>query len=79
MRCKKSVLRYVIEEFGNDIHIQKETDDTFRAIVTTATEGLVYWALQYLQDVEILMPKDVRDQIIHAVENNPYGAAGRMD
>lgn len=74
LRCKKNVLRYVIEEFGNDADLKPEEDGSFTASVLTATEGLVYWALQYLQDVEVIAPKDVRDKIIEAIANNPYGA-----
>ncbi len=72
LRCRKNVLRYVIEEFGSDISIKENPDGSFDAVVRTATEGLVYWALQYLQDVEVLSPKDVRDKIIEALKNNPY-------
>ncbi len=73
LRCRKNVLRYVIEEFGNDITIKKNEDGSFDASVLTATEGLVYWALQYLQDVEVLSPPAVRQQVIDAIKKNPYG------
>ena len=46
---------------------------SFDASVLTATEGLVYWALQYLQDVEVLSPEDVREKVISAIRENPYG------
>ena len=72
LRCKKSVLRYVIEEFGNDITIKENKDGTFDAVVRTATEGLIYWALQYLQEIEVISPKDVREKIVEAIKNNPY-------
>ena len=73
LRCKKNVLRYVIEEFGSDTVIKENKDGSFDASVYTATEGLIYWALQYLQDVEVIGPTDVREKIIEAVKNNPYG------
>ncbi|MBO4818948.1 MAG: WYL domain-containing transcriptional regulator [Firmicutes bacterium] len=73
LRCKKRVLRYVIEQFGSDISIKENPDGTFDASVLTATEGLVYWALQYLQDVEVISPKDVREKVISAIKENPYG------
>ena len=74
LRCQKSVLRYVIEEFGSDIMITKNPDGSFDASVLTATEGLIYWALQYLQEVEVVSPADVREKIIQAIKENPYGA-----
>jgi predicted DNA-binding transcriptional regulator YafY len=73
LRCSKKVLRYVIEQFGSDISIRENQDGSFDASVLTATEGLVYWALQYLQDVEVLSPPEVREEIIKAIKDNPYG------
>ena len=73
LRCKKRVLRYVIEQFGSDISVKENPDGSFDASVLTATEGLVYWALQYLQDVEVLSPPNVRQKIISAIKENPYG------
>ena len=74
MKCSKRVLRYVIEQFGSETVIKKNPDGSFNAIMRTATEGLVYWALQYLQDVEVLSPEDIREKIIEAIKANPYGA-----
>jgi len=74
LKCDKKALRYVIEEFGSDIIIQKDKDgDGFTASFTTATEGLIYWALQYLQEVEIIAPKEARERVIEAVKSNKYG------
>ncbi len=72
LRCQKNVLRYVIEEFGSDTIISKNEDGSFDASVYTATEGLIYWALQYLQDVEVLSPPSVREKVIEAIKSNPY-------
>ncbi len=73
LHCKKRVLRYVIEQFGSDISIKEKPDGSFEASVLTATEGLIYWALQYLQDLEVLSPPDVREKVISAIRENPYG------
>ena len=74
LRCDKGALRYVIEEFGKDVMIVPAEDGTFTATFSTATEGLIYWALQYLQQVEVLSPADVRERVIAAIKNNKYGA-----
>ena len=47
-------------------------DGTYSATVFTATEGLIYWALQYLQHVEVVSPEDVREKITEAVKHNAY-------
>ena len=72
LRFQKPALRYVIEEFGSDITITPNRDGSYSASVLTATEGLVYWALQYLQHVEVVSPADVRERITEAVKNNSY-------
>jgi len=72
LRFQKPALRYVIEEFGTDTAIKSNDDGTYSATVFTATEGLIYWALQYLQHVEIVSPEDVREKIAEAVKHNAY-------
>lgn len=72
LKCDKLVLRYVIEEFGKDVVITKNSDGSFNASFLTATEGLVYWALQYLQHVEVISPKEVRERVIESINSNKY-------
>jgi len=73
LHCDKNVLRYVLEEFGNDILITKNEDGTFNANFTAAvSDGLVYWALQYMQGVEVLQPADLRQKVMQAIQNNKY-------
>ena len=73
LRCKKNALRYVIERFGSDVSIEPHADDDgFDASFRAAPEGLKYWALQYLQSVEVLQPESVREEVRRAVEESPY-------
>lgn len=73
IKFTKKVLRYVIEEFGKDTLITDNGDGTFTADVLTAAEGLVYWALQYMQDAEIVSPAPLRRKIKEAIRANRYG------
>ncbi len=72
LRFSKPALRYVIEEFGNDITITPCGEGNYTASVWTATEGLVYWALQYMQHVEVVAPQDLRDKIKGIIKDNSY-------
>ena len=72
LHCKKSILRYVIEEFGNDINITKLEDGTFYADFLTSEEGLAIWALKYLRDAEVIEPASVREKVIAALSDNMY-------
>jgi len=74
LKCDKIALRYVIEKFGSDVTIIKDREgDGFEAVFSASPQGIVYWALQYLQYVEVISPKDLRDKVIEAVKSNKYG------
>lgn len=74
LHCDKSALRYVIERFGKDASITKNPDGSFEAMFRAAPNGLVYWALQYLDSVEVVTPKSVRNQVIKYIKSNKYNA-----
>jgi len=75
LKCDKMALRYVIEKFGSDITIieNKNGDGGFEAVFSAAPEGIAYWALQYLQHVEVISPKSLRERVINAIASNKYG------
>ncbi len=74
LRCKKKVLRYVLEKFGTDIVIIPDPEDpyTFETSFKAPAEGMVYWALQYLPEVEVLAPESLRERIKQAIKANSY-------
>ncbi len=72
LRCDRSVLRYVIERFGTGVTIIPRGERSFEAVFKAAPQGMVYWALQYLQHVEVLSPAGVRDAVIRAIRENKY-------
>lgn len=73
LHCDKTALRYVIEKFGKDIVIQKNKDESFEAMFKAAPKGVVYWALQYLDSVEVVSPKEIRDEVKKIIKENKYG------
>ncbi|MDO5331775.1 MAG: WYL domain-containing protein [Bacillota bacterium] len=72
LHCDKTALRYVIEKFGKDIIIQKNADGSFDAMFKAAPKGVVYWALQYLDSVEVVSPKEIRDEVKKIIKDNKY-------
>lgn len=44
--------------------------DYFYVRVNSTTQGIIYFALQYLNFCEILEPKEVRDEIMSMLEIN---------
>lgn len=72
MRCDKGILGYVIDEFGLDINIRDESEKYFIADFRAPSNGIEYWALQFLPYVEVLEPKALRENIIKSIKANLY-------
>ena len=50
-----------------------EADDgRIRVTVKTSLKGMKYWALQYLESVEVVGPADLREEVITMLKNNYY-------
>lgn len=64
-------LRYCIEKFGKDITIQPK-GDKYSIIFTAAPEGMLYWALQYIQHIEVTAPAKLRESIVKAIKESNY-------
>lgn len=57
LKCHNKILGDVIDKFGLDVRIIQKPDDTFNARFTANIGGVKYWALQYLQYCEVLLPQ----------------------
>ena len=68
IRCDYSILDDVIDKFGKDITIIEHDKDHFDAYVKSTKQGMVFIALQYINYMEVLEPKDVRDDIKQALK-----------
>lgn len=75
--CKNHVLDDIIDKFGSDIHVRKADEEHLRVTVSASTEGMKYWALQYLSCVEVMEPERLRAEIIENLKSNPY-LSGRL-
>lgn len=72
-RCKNQMLDYLIDEFGQSVRIQKNSDgETFNATVTGSFDGLKIWAIHYLDCAEVLEPQDLRKEVIKIIKDNMY-------
>ena len=73
LRCEKVALRYCLERFGLDIIIIPENNgESFIASFSAPPQGVLYWALQQMQHVEVLEPVALREQIKDIVKNSAY-------
>ena len=72
MHCSKYVIDDVIDKFGASVSLTNKDDETFVARVKVSPKGMKYWAMQYMQYVEVIQPQWLRDEIVEIVKNNRY-------
>ena len=62
------VIDQIIDWFGKDIRIDERQDGRFLVRIKASVNAMEYWAMQYLNAVEILLPKDLRERIKNNVQ-----------
>ncbi len=58
-----SVIDYIFDTFGNDISIFELENGKLEVTVKASLMAMEYWALQYLNCVEIKSPESLREKI----------------
>ena len=56
-----------VDWFGKDVCFSKQ-DDAIISSIRVNEEALIYWALQYGEHVEILLPEETRHKIKERIE-----------
>jgi len=69
IKCDMAILDDVIDIFGKNIRIEKKGEDSFIAYVKSSKQGMVYLALQYINYMEVLEPKEIRESVKEALKN----------
>ena len=64
----KAIIDQVVDWFGYDIRITPQ-DDTYKVTLKVSLQAMEYWAMQYLNAVEILSPPSLRTKIAQNVQN----------
>ncbi|NBK97899.1 MAG: WYL domain-containing protein [Erysipelotrichia bacterium] len=64
--CHKRMLDDLIDQFGHDIMINPDVHDNnyFFASLNSSKQGIIYFAIQYLNFCEVIEPLDIRKQIV---------------
>lgn len=62
----------VIDKFGTNITINENDDGRLKVTVKASLKGIQYWALQYLEFVEVVKPEGLRCEIINSLKSNGY-------
>ena len=71
MLVDKKIINDVIDKFGSDVQIS-EDEDRLRVTINASVKGMRYWALQFLESVEIVEPISLRNEILELLKNNRY-------
>ena len=58
----------VIDWFGKSVELSPADDGRLKAEVTASPSAMVYWAMQYLNFVEVLSPAHLREKIAENIE-----------
>lgn len=72
MLIEPKVLNDVIDRFGTNLALSETEDGRIKVRIKVTTMGMKYWALQYLTSVEVVEPKELRDEIVEALNSNQY-------
>lgn len=70
--CDISILDHLIDRFGTDIHLRTIRENKLEVQFLAPPYGVKFWALQFLPYVEISSPSWLRQEIIDAIQANPY-------
>ena len=65
-------LNDVIDKFGTNITIGENDDGRLKITVKASLMGMKYWALQYLEYVEVINPLTLRDSVLRLIQYNMY-------
>ena len=57
------VIDQIIDWFGKDITIEKREDGRFLVSLRASINAMEYWAMQYMNAVEVLLPTELRERI----------------
>ena len=65
-------LNDVIDQFGTNITISENNDGRLKISLKASLLGIKYWALQFLDHVEIIAPLELREDIKNSLSQNAY-------
>ena len=63
LECRDDMMKYIIDEFGEEVETRKVTEDTFRAKVIVADSPTFYgWIFSFEGKIRIVEPEEIRDK-----------------
>lgn len=66
--AENGIIDQIIEWFGKDVRILKKDDDHVEVSLTASLQAMEYWALQFIEHVEVTAPEELRERIRNTLE-----------
>ena len=66
--AENGIIDQIIEWFGKDVRILKKDDDHVEVSLTASLQAMEYWALQFIEHVEVTAPENLRERIRNTLE-----------
>ena len=73
LRCDNAIIGGFIDRFGTEPHITRYDENRFDAEFHAVPQGVLYWTMQYLDQIEIIAPESLRQTAIKMLKSNRYG------
>ena len=63
LECRDDMMKYIIDQFGDDVETWKVSEDTFRAKVSVADSPTFYgWVFPFEGKIQIAEPEEIREK-----------------
>lgn len=62
--CENKSIDHLLDVFGNELFIIPYDDNHYKIVVNVPKQGAKYLAYKYLDEIEIIEPKELRDEFI---------------
>ena len=67
--ASSGIVDHIIDWFGSGVKFEKAEDGKIKVTVTASPNAMEYWAMQYLNYVEIIAPTKLREKIKNNINN----------
>lgn len=68
LRCPNFMMDDLCDWFGTDFAVSKADEGHFIATVNASEQAMLYWALQYNVNAEVLSPASLREKVLSALK-----------
>ena len=69
LRCHTAMVNTILDFFGTQAHFSRPINDRTEVTLNIAPSGVKLFALQYADNVEVLEPASLREDVIQSLEN----------